>query len=510
MACLGAREGTQKQPCAHRRDSGWAWTPGAAAGSSRRGTARRRAGPARPTWAGWRTAARGARPPRAPMAAGWVRGPHRGHLVAARACAFAAPGCAGRCPAAPAASCIMLSLGCPASQVWHFYATASRLSGGAAGGNSKSLRGHDPLPQGHFDGTYACVLLRRLVLRGEAPRPAPGRGAPGPADAPVDPRVASFIAAHEGGAREAIAPGGRPGEQAGGASGGVGEGAVAMAFERFGRSLGAVAARSDPPGEAAPASTGAAAVQAVQSRSDEAGVGAAAGGPEAGGAATAGGRAWPPAGPAADPAAWSAPAAEAASAGALGAEPAGSGGPLPQASLDRPAARGAGGDPAEAAGAAPPGRQAAAPPAELQPPPGSPASGADTLAGSAAAGAAADAPPAAPLAEVLHAAGRASDLPALVAAAVAGCKGVFLGRGGMRGVGIQQMFMAGFVVAHLPGRPAHLVGAVPHAHHDLARGRRRWCAPARPRRRPMRWPAARSSWRVVCHAGLQRPVVARV
>lgn len=49
----------------------------------------------------------------------------------------------------------------------------------ATGGNAKSLRGHDPASQGHFDGAYACVLLRRLVARGEPHALASlGRGEP--------------------------------------------------------------------------------------------------------------------------------------------------------------------------------------------------------------------------------------------------------------------------------------------------------------------------------------------
>ncbi|KAK9821309.1 hypothetical protein WJX81_008022 [Elliptochloris bilobata] len=54
-----------------------------------------------------------------------------------------------------------------------------------------------------------------------------------------------------------------------------------------------------------------------------------------------------------------------------------------------------------------------------------------------------------------------SSLPALVAAALQSCKGIFIGRGGMRGVGIQQMFHVGFVVARLPGPDGRPVWSAP-------------------------------------------------
>ena len=38
---------------------------------------------------------------------------------------------------------------------------------------------------------------------------------------------------------------------------------------------------------------------------------------------------------------------------------------------------------------------------------------------------------------------------------------MFLGRGGMRGVGIQQMFLVGFAVARLPGPDGRPVWSAP-------------------------------------------------
>ena len=60
-----------------------------------------------------------------------------------------------------------------------------------SGGREKSLRGHDPTAQSHFDGVYACALLRRLVSRPEpsalsqgSKAPMPRRSAPGPRPSP--------------------------------------------------------------------------------------------------------------------------------------------------------------------------------------------------------------------------------------------------------------------------------------------------------------------------------------
>ena len=83
----------------------------------------------------------------------------------------------------------------------------------AAGGNAKSLRGHDPAAQGHFDGAYACALLRRLVARGEPPALASlGRGGAvlaKPSSNPVNPGVPAGVprrASFDGAGRAPTAP----------------------------------------------------------------------------------------------------------------------------------------------------------------------------------------------------------------------------------------------------------------------------------------------------------------
>lgn len=81
------------------------------------------------------------------------------------------------------------------------------------GGNAKSLRGHDPAAQGHFDGAYACALLRRLVARGEPPAVAVlGRGGPvlqKPSLNPSNPGVPAGVprrASFDGAGRALAAP----------------------------------------------------------------------------------------------------------------------------------------------------------------------------------------------------------------------------------------------------------------------------------------------------------------
>ena len=92
-----------------------------------------------------------------------------------------------------------------------------------AGGREKSLRGHDPTAQSHFDGVYACALLRRLVSRPEPSAPSQGpkaqtprRSGPGPRPSP--PATASGVTGGAGAQYEVLdAP--VPGAAAAGATG---------------------------------------------------------------------------------------------------------------------------------------------------------------------------------------------------------------------------------------------------------------------------------------------------